>query len=129
MDDETYVRRRRWSPEQKRAVVAEALTSGNVIGTAKRHGIQAQQIYRWRERLEARPVPAAFLPLSVAPDPMLPSPAPVLDDVSRDRDPALRLDRLRRVEIVLSAGCRIIVEEGVDTDAVLRLVRGLEALR
>lgn len=48
MDDETYVRRRRWSTEEKRAVVTEALSSGNVIATAKRHGIQAQQIYRWR---------------------------------------------------------------------------------
>ena len=52
MDDETYVQRRRWSLKDKRAVVQEALTSGNVIGTAKRHGIQAQQIYRWRERLD-----------------------------------------------------------------------------
>lgn len=43
MDDETYVRRRRWSMEEKRAVVTEALSSGNVIATAKRHGIQAQQ--------------------------------------------------------------------------------------
>lgn len=48
MDDGTYVRRRRWSSEEKRAVVTEALSSGNVIATAKRHGIQAQQIYRWR---------------------------------------------------------------------------------
>ena len=55
MDDATYVRRRRWSPQEKRAVVTESVTSGNVIATAKRHGIQAQQIYRWRERLEARP--------------------------------------------------------------------------
>ena len=52
MDDATYVRRRRWSADEKRAVVAEALSSGNVIATAKRHAIQAQQIYRWRERLE-----------------------------------------------------------------------------
>jgi transposase-like protein len=35
--------------------VAEALSSGNVIATAKRHAIQAQQIYRWRERLEEQP--------------------------------------------------------------------------
>jgi transposase len=100
-----------------------------VIGTAKRHGIQAQQTDRWRERLEPQPAPAAFLPLSVAPDPALPSPAPVLDDTRRDRHSASRLDRSPRVEIVLSAGRRIIVDEGVDTDAVLRLVRGLEALR
>lgn len=131
MDGETYVRRRHWSAKEKRAVVTEALTSGNVIGTAKRHGIQAQQIYRWRERLEAFPAPppAAFLPLSVVPDPALPSPAPVLDEASRDSDLASRLDRSPRLEIVLSAGRRIIVDEGVDTDAVLRLVRGLEALR
>lgn len=129
MDGETYVRRRHWSAQEKRAVVTEALTSGNVIATAKRHGIQAQQIYRWRERLEARAAPAVFLPLSVVSDTALPSAAPVLDDASRDRDPASRLDRSPRMEIVLSAGRRIIVDEGVDTDAVLRLVQGLEALR
>ncbi|MFK5598203.1 transposase [Methylobacterium sp. HMF5984] len=61
MDDATYVRRRRWSAQEKCAVVGESVTSGNVIATAKRHGIQAQQIYRWRERLEARPACGAFL--------------------------------------------------------------------
>ena len=78
MDDETYVRRRRWSLVAKRSVVEEALKSGNVIGTAKRHGIQAQQIYRWRERLEERQGPATFLALSVASAPVSACPAPVL---------------------------------------------------
>ena len=82
MDDATYVRRRRWSPQEKRAVVTESLASGNVIATAKRHGIQAQQIYRWRERLEVRPAPAAFLAVAVASDPGPPSPAPLLDGAS-----------------------------------------------
>jgi transposase len=49
VDDETYVRRCRWSVEEKRAVVSEALSSGNVIATAKRHRIQAQQIGRFEE--------------------------------------------------------------------------------
>ena len=133
MDDATYVRRRRWSPQEKRAVVTESLASGNVIATAKRHGIQAQQIYRWRERLEARPAPGAFLAVAVASDPGSPSPAPlpapVLDGRSRDRDPASRLERSPRVEIVLSAGRRIIVEGGLEVDTVLALARGLEALR
>ena len=133
MDDATYVRRRCWSVQEKRAVVMESLASGNVIATAKRHGIQAQQIYRWRERLEARPVPAAFLAVAVASDSGPPSPAPlpapVLDGASRDRDPASRLERSPRVEIVLSAGRRIIVEGGIEVDAVLALARGLEGLR
>ena len=133
MDDATYVRRRRWSSQEKRAVVTEAQASGNVIATAKRHGIQAQQIYRWRERLEARPTPAAFLAVAVASDPgpssPTPLPAPVLDGASRHRDPASRLERSPRVEIVLAAGRRIIVEGGMEVDAVLALARGLEGLR
>ncbi len=129
MEDETYVRRRRWSSQEKRAVVEEALTSGNVFGTAKRHGIQAQQIYRWRERLEERQGPATFLALSVASEPVTACPAPVLDEDSMDCRPASVLDRSPRVEIVLSSGRRIIVEGSVDVDAVLKLARGLEALR
>lgn len=126
MDDGTYVRRRRWSAEEKCAVVAEALSSGNVIATAKRHGIQAQQIYRWRERLGQRQVQTAFLPVSIAPDSRPPDPTPVLD---QDHSPAAMPDRLPRVEIVLSAGRRIIVDGGVDIDVMLKLARGLEALR
>ncbi|HEV7323959.1 MAG TPA: transposase [Bosea sp. (in: a-proteobacteria)] len=129
MDDETYVRRRRWSVDEKRAVVAEALSSGNVIATAKRHRIQAQQIYRWRERLDEPQSMTAFLPVSIAPDSVSPSPAPVLDQNSQDPSPAAMLDRPQRVEIVLSAGRRVIAEGSVDIDVMLRLARGLEALR
>jgi len=38
------------------------------------------------------------------------------------------LDRSPRVEIVLSAGRRVIAEGGVDIDVMLKLARGLEAL-
>ena len=129
MDDGTYVRRRRWSVEEKRAIVTEALSSGNVIATAKRHGIQAQQIYRWRELLDERQGQTAFLPVSVAPDSVPPGPTPVLDQGRQDHSPAAMLDRSQRVEIVLSAGRRIIAEGGVDIDVMLKLARGLEALR
>lgn len=129
MDDDTFVRRRRWSVEEKRAVVREALSSGNVIATAKRHRIQAQQIYRWRERLGEQPGPAGFLAVSIAPDHGPHSPAPVLDQGSRERSSAAMLDRSSRVEIVLSAGRRIIVDGGVDVEVMLTLARGLEALR
>ena len=101
MDDATYVRRRRWSAQEKRAIVTESVTSGNVIATAKRHGIQAQQIYRWRERLEAQPAPGAFLSVAVASDLGPSSPAPVpaslLDGASRDRDPTSRPERSPRL--------------------------------
>lgn len=129
MDDGTYVRRRRWSIEEKRAVVTEALSSGNVIATAKRHSIQAQQIYRWRELLDERQSQTAFLPVSIAPDSEPLSPTPVLDQGRQDHSPAAMLDRSQRVEIVLSSGRRVIAEGGVDIDVMLKLARGLEALR
>lgn len=125
MDDGTYVRRR-WSSEEKRAVVTEAMSSGNVIATAKRHGIQPQQIYRWRERLDGRQGQTAFLPVSIAADSKPLNPTPVLD---QDHSPASLSDRSPRVEIVLSAGRRIIAEGGFDIDVMLKLARGLEALR
>jgi transposase len=126
VDDETYIRRRWWGADEKRAIVAEALSSGNVIATAKRHAIQAQQIYRWRERLDERQSPTAFLPVSIAPDAVPLSPAPVLDQAQR---PAALLHGSPRVEIVLSCGRRIIAEGGINVDAMLTLARGLEALR
>ena len=129
MGDETYVRRRRWSLEEKRTVVTEALSSGNVIATAKRHRIQAQQIYRWRERFDERESPTAFLPVSIGPGSVPLSPTPVLDQGSQDHEPAAMLDRSPRVEIVLSAGRRIIAEGGFDIDVMLKLARGLEALK
>jgi transposase len=129
MDDGTYVRRRRWSVEEKRGIVTEALSSGNVIATAKRHNIQAQQIYRWRELLDERQSQTAFLPVSIAPDSVPPGPAPVLDQDRQDHSPAAMLDRSQRVEIVLSAGRRIIAEGSIDIDVILKLARGLEALR
>lgn len=102
----------------------EALTSGNVIGTAKRYGIQAQQIYRWREWLDERQGPAVFLALSVSSEPMTACQAPVLDEDSRECRPASVLERSPRVEIVLSSDRRIIVEGSVDVEAVLKLARG-----
>lgn len=72
--DEEYVRRRRWNRDEKRAIVEEAAASGNVIGTAKRHGIQAQQIYRWRERLFGPTEPAVLVSNTAAPDQVVSSP-------------------------------------------------------
>ncbi len=74
--DEEYVRRRAWSADEKRAIVEEAAASGNVTGTARRHGIQAQQIYRWRERLFDPNEPFGFVPVSVVADPSMVLPYP-----------------------------------------------------
>ena len=45
-------RRRRWSDEQKRAIVAAAFAPGAVVTeVARRADINSGQIYRWRQEL------------------------------------------------------------------------------
>jgi transposase len=47
-------RRRRWSEEQKRALVAESFAPGAVVSAvARRADVSAGQIYRWRQEVRA----------------------------------------------------------------------------
>jgi transposase len=57
-------RRRRWSEEQKRAIVAASLAPGAVISeVARRADVGAGQIYRWRKELGA--VANGFAPVLI----------------------------------------------------------------
>ena len=47
-------RRRRWTEEQKRAIVAASLAPGAVVSeVARRADVRPSQIYRWRQELHA----------------------------------------------------------------------------
>jgi transposase len=62
-------RRRRWSEEQKRAIVAESLAPGAVVSeVARRADVCAGQIYRWRQ--EFRAVADGFAQVLIAPPEM-----------------------------------------------------------
>jgi len=59
------VRRRRWSAEQKRAIVAESLAPGAVVTEiARRAEIGPGQIYRWRREIGVGP---GFAEVLIAP--------------------------------------------------------------
>jgi transposase len=60
-------RRRRWSEEQKRALVAAAFAPGAIVSeVARRADISPGQIYRWRQEL--RSVGAGFAAVVVTAD-------------------------------------------------------------
>ena len=60
-------RRRRWSEEQKRAIVAASLAPGAVVAdVARRADISAGQIYRWRQEMRTAAA-AGFTPVLIAP--------------------------------------------------------------
>ena len=128
--DEEYVRRRRWSADEKRAIVDEAVASGNVIGTAKRHGIQAQQIYRWRERLFGSTEPAGFVAVSVLADPPAALPAPMPEQGRPDDTPAPVTDGMTdRIEIIAVAGVTVRLPLGSSAALIVAIASGLARRR
>jgi transposase len=128
--DEEYVRRRRWSVDEKRAIVEEAATSGNVIGTAKRHGIQAQQIYRWRERLFGPIEPAGFVAVSVVADPPAALPAPMPEQGRPEEAPAPVPDGMsNRIEIVTGTGVTVRLPSGSAVPLIVAIATGLARRR
>lgn len=58
-------RRRRWSEEQKRAIVAASFAPGAVVcEVARRAEVSPGQIYRWRQELRA--AASGFAPVLIA---------------------------------------------------------------
>jgi transposase len=63
------VGRRRWSPEAKARILAEACAPGAVVSeVARRHGLRPQQVFTWRRqaRRGALALPGAELPMFAA---------------------------------------------------------------
>jgi transposase len=53
--------RRRWSKAEKERIVAAAMEPGAVVSAVAREaGIQASQLFRWRQRLHGSPRPASL---------------------------------------------------------------------
>jgi transposase len=108
-------RRRRWSREQKLRIVAESLVGPRqASSTARRHGISTTLLFAWRKavrdgRLEAT-AEAGFVPAMV----IAPSP------------PATALAQGSHIIVVLGNGRRVIVDSGVDTAALARILDVLE---
>jgi transposase len=117
-------RRRRWSEAAKQQIVLESLSGPRLItATARRHNISRSLLLIWRRVFLARSGDgvAGFVPAVVTPGAMMPAPA---------EPPASGpLAAPARVEIVLRGERRIIIQGALDADAVLKLARGLEALR
>ena len=71
-------RRRRWSSDEKQAIVAASFAVGAcVTDVARRYDVHPNQIYRWRQALSAREI--GFAELVVVPDTSEPAlgPAPI----------------------------------------------------
>ncbi len=111
--------RRRWSEDEKQAIIAEALLPGvNVSAVARRHGITPNLLFRWRKAAQTdakAAVAPAFLPVSVtAPT----KGAETSCDCSASEAPAAD----NRIEIELANGRRVRVGPGADMGALKRIL-------
>lgn len=111
-------RRRRWSAEEKLRIVEESFSAPRAASaTARRHGISNPLLFAWRRayregRLGQDPL-GGFVPATIVSEP------------KPNDEPALAGGRM---EVVTANGRRIVVEQGVDVDALIRIVRALETL-
>jgi transposase len=109
-------KRRSWALEQKRRIVEESLEEGaSIAEVARRHDLNANQLFAWRRQFGADPAApkelAPILPVTVAPD-------TTAEYSARGSN--------GQMEIVLAGGDRVIVWADVETAALSRVLKALE---
>ena len=108
-------RRRSWSLEEKRRIVDESLEDGaSIAEVARRHDLNANQLFTWRRQFGVEPEApeelAPILPVTIA-----------LGTTSEYSDQGSN----GQMEIVLAAGDRIIVWADVEPAALSRVLETL----
>ena len=116
-EEETAARRRRrsWSTDEKRRIVDESLADGaSIAEIARRHDLNANQLFTWRRQFGVEPVEpkelSPILPVTIASD--------VATDEAEPRSTG-------QMEIVLAEGDRILVWSDVETAALMRVLKAL----
>jgi transposase len=106
--------RRFWSSDEKRRMVAESFTPGaSVSKVAQRYGVNANLLFTWRRRDARSATSSGVEQLELVPV-----------RVADERAPAAP-EPVGRMEIVLTAGERILVGVDVDAAALARVVKAL----
>jgi transposase len=125
-------RRRSWTAEQKREIVAESLDAElTAAEVARKYGISSGQLYTWRQQLLAAPgavierVAPRFAAVDLAPaSPRTSEPAPV-GGTAPPRPPAAAQPG-GMIEIMLPSGVSLRVDATVDGRALRRVLEALD---
>ena len=108
--------RRRWSREDKLAIVAETFAPGAVIlEIARRRQISSGQIHTWRKQLrDDLGVPAPEPAVSAAPPAMRFMPVAITAETATPM-----------IEVELSSGARVKISGGIEASMVMALIKAL----
>lgn len=122
--------RRSWTRQQKKAIVAEIDVGGATLSeVARRHGIHASLLFRWRKALGSlMGGPAAFTGGDPSPS-ATPSFMPVLLSAPAVSEASPAPAHASTIEIVLDGRRSVRVGTDVDTSALVRIIEALEKSR
>ena len=120
--------RRRYTREEKEAMVAEAAREGSVSAVARRQGVAPAQLFRWKKEFAPAAAPEAAAPPAASATfvPAVLAPAVRKRKASSPRR-ARRSEETGGVEIAFPNGCVLRVPDGIEEAALARLVRALKA--
>ena len=106
-------KRRQWTRALKRRILAETLEPGASVSiVARRHDVNANQVFRWRRAMA--PKPAAVTKQSVT---LLP-----VEIVPETSEPRLRARRSGVIEITLTGGARVCVRGEVSPETLRQVI-------
>ena len=126
-------RRRRWSAEQKVKILTEALQPEAVVAAiADRNGVSRSQIYAWMRLAREGRIPGISLNGVAKPtfarvriEAVPPSPTPAMAMAA----PMVQARRRGAVEVALTNGRIVRVEEEIEPTRLARLVAALDGAR
>jgi transposase len=133
----TVERRRRWPAEEKLRIMSEALELGAVVAAvADRNGVCRSQLYTWLRLARDDRLPGisitpqratSFVPVRIGPlATSAPANGPPPSAPPHARPVLASRRRTSVVEVVLSNGRSLRVEESIDPAALARLVDALD---
>jgi transposase len=114
--------RRRWSEDEKRALVGETLVDGQTVnGVGRRHNISRNMLFGWRKQFQktlgftaAAPTPIGLTPVAIAgPEPSEPAVPPTV--------PA----SMPRIELEFGRGIRLRISGAVDPDLAAAVMKAM----
>ena len=108
-------KRRSWTLDEKRRIVDESLEDGaSLAEVARRHDLNANQLFTWRRQFGVEAVEpknlAPIVPVTITPD-----------TTPEENEPHVA----GQMEIVLAEGDRILVWSDVDSGALTRVLKAL----
>ncbi|MGE0697669.1 MAG: transposase [Hyphomicrobiaceae bacterium] len=135
----TVERRRKWPDDEKLRIIEEALTTGTVAAVADRNGVCRSLLYTWLRLARSGRIrgisigsqaQTSFVPVQIAPPSSVAAPSRPEPAAGSPSSPP-KLPRGRRpaqVEIALTNGRLVKVDECIDPEALVHLIAALDRI-